>query len=126
MKNKIKLYVGDTVAFLILCAVCVAILVFGNNIKNKESTMVQIKQDGKVVVEVDLKNNGEFKITDGFEVSVKDGKAFVSKTDCPDKYCTKMKPVTSVNSSQIVCVPNRIVIEKKAQNNGGNADVNVG
>lgn len=41
---------------------------------------------------------------------IKDGAAYVSEADCPDKLCEKMGSI-SKNGENIVCVPHKVVIE---------------
>ena len=75
--------------------------------------ILRIEQDSKVIKEVPLDKDQEFKISYGGHyniVKIKDGKAYVSDADCPDKICTHMSPIHDVGET-IVCLPHRLFLE---------------
>ena len=75
--------------------------------------ILRIEQDSKVIKEVPLDKDQEFKISYGGHyniVKIKDGKAYVSDADCPDKICTYMSPIHDVGET-IVCLPHRLFLE---------------
>lgn len=75
--------------------------------------ILRIEQDSKVIKEVPLDKDQEFKISYGGHyniVKIKDGKAYVSDADCPDKICTHMSPIHDVGET-IVCLPHRLFFE---------------
>ena len=77
-----------------------------------EAAQAQISSGGKVVKTVDLREDQQFTITaeNGGEntVTVHDGKIAVTDATCPDRYC--MKRGFCGNGTDIVCLPNRLVI----------------
>ena len=44
------------------------------------------------------------------ELTIKDGAAYMTDADCPDKYCIQMGKATHTGDS-IVCLPHKLVIE---------------
>ena len=77
-----------------------------------EAAQAQISSGGKVVKTVNLHENQQFTITSetgGINViTVEDGKIAVTEASCPDHYC--MKRGFCGNGTDIVCLPNRLVI----------------
>lgn len=41
---------------------------------------------------------------------IKDGEAYVSQANCPDKICAEHKPISNANES-IICLPHRVSVE---------------
>ena len=76
------------------------------------STQAEISSQGQVIKTVDLRINQEFTVDNGSGgynvVTVKDGKIGVSEATCPDHYCMKRGYCNS--GTEIVCLPNRLVI----------------
>ena len=77
-----------------------------------EAARAQISSGGKVVKTVNLREDQQFTVTaeNGGEntVTVRDGKIAVTAATCPDRYC--MKRGFCGNGTDIVCLPNRLVI----------------
>ncbi len=75
---------------------------------------VNVIRDGEITAVYSLENDlivtlrGE----NGWvnELVIKDGCAYVSKANCPDKICAGHRPV-SKNGETIVCLPHKLVIE---------------
>ena len=68
--------------------------------------------ENKLVLELDLRDNGEYRIENGENwniLTVKDGKISVSSASCPTQDCVKCGERNS--GAPIVCLPNRMVIE---------------
>ena len=76
------------------------------------ATYAQITSDGKHIQTVDLTQNGSFSIESpngGYNIlTVTDGKIAVTEASCPDHYCMKRGFLNS--GTDIVCLPNRLVI----------------
>ena len=78
----------------------------------EDASRAEITSDGKLIRIVDLHIDQEFTVeTDkGYNVvTVKDGKIAVTEASCPDHYC--MDRGFCSKGAQIVCLPNRLVIE---------------
>ena len=77
-----------------------------------DAARAQISSGGKVVKTVNLRENQQFTITaeNGGEniITVRDGKIAVTDATCPDHYCVKRGFCAS--GTDIVCLPNRLVI----------------
>ena len=78
----------------------------------KAATHAQILSDGKVLKTVDLGIDQEFTVPSadgGYNiVTVHQGAIAVTDATCPDHYC--MKRGFCVSGTDIVCLPNRLVI----------------
>ena len=94
----------------VLLAVCLglSLLVMGG----EEASRAQITSGGKLVRIVDLAVDQTFTVhtEEGYNVvTVRDGKIAVTEASCPDHYCMARGFCSS--GTQIVCLPNRLVIE---------------
>ena len=72
----------------------------------------QITSHGEIVATVDLSKDQEFTINAGDDynvITVENGKIAVTEASCPDHYC--MKRGYCNNGTEIVCLPNRLVIK---------------
>ena len=108
---KTKFWIAALALALILC-IGLSILTLGG----EETTQAQITSGGKVIRIVDLHIDQEFTVetSDGYNVvTVKDGKIAVTEASCPDHYCMARGFCNS--GTQIVCLPNRLVIEFLAE-----------
>ena len=80
---------------------------------NQEAAFAQIISDGELLKTVSLHVDQQFTVTGpkGGEnvITVKDGKIAVTEATCPDHYC--MQGGFCSGGMQIVCLPNRLVIE---------------
>ena len=104
---KTKYWIAILALALILCG-GLSLLTLGG----EEASRAQISSNGKVVRTVDLHIDQEFTIetVDGYNVvTVKGGKIAVTEASCPDHYC--MARGFCSGGTQIVCLPNRLVIE---------------
>ncbi len=78
----------------------------------EDAARAKIVSDGELVTTVDLAIDQEFTVETegGYNViTVKDGKIAVTDASCPDHYC--MNRGFCSKGAQIVCLPNRLVIE---------------
>ena len=75
--------------------------------------VLRIEQDSKIIKEVSLDTDQEFRINYGGHyniVRIAGGKAEVSDADCADLICTHMAPISNVGET-IVCLPHRLFLE---------------
>ena len=85
-------------------------------IPGRPASAVKIVSEGKVLYALPLSEDTQLEIvsTRGTNVvTVKDGKVAVTAADCPDQYCAARGWCSS--GSQIVCLPNRLVLEFTGQ-----------
>ena len=93
-----------------LLLICLGLSLF--TLSGQDASRAQITSDGRVLRTVDLGLDQQFTVeTDsGYNVvTVKDGKIAVTEANCPDHYC--MARGFCSGGAQIVCLPNRLVIE---------------
>ena len=94
-------------ALLLLC-LGLSLLTLGG----KTASRAEIISNGEVVRIVDLTVDQSFTVetANGYNVvTVKDGRIAVTEASCPDHYCMARGFCNS--GTQIVCLPNRLVIE---------------
>ncbi len=95
---------------LLLTAAGVLIL----NLTKNTGDIVSVKIDGAEKMRYFLSEDTDTVIrTDDGQMNhliIKNGEAYISDADCPDKICVKHRPVKNVNES-IVCLPHKVVIE---------------
>ena len=104
---KTKYWIALLGAILLTC-IGISFLTLGG----EEASRAQITSDGKLIRVVDLAIDQEFTVeTEGGYnvVTVKDRKIAVTEASCPDHYCMARGFCNS--GAQIVCLPNRLVIE---------------
>ena len=78
----------------------------------KEGAFVTLSIDGNEQYRFALSENVEQVITVGDQINVlviRDGKAYVSRANCPDGICAAHRPVSVVGET-IVCLPHKLVI----------------
>ena len=96
---------------LIFCVVLVALSVFlVAFLRSEDGVFVSVRiGDGESVM-YSLSEDGEYKLLGGKNILViKDGKAYMSHADCPDKTCVRTGGI-SKTGEQIICLPNRVYI----------------
>ena len=104
---KTKYWIALLAVILLICA-GISFLTLGG----ETASRAQIVSNGKVIRTVDLAIDQEFTVEteNGYNiVTVKDGKIAVTEASCPDHYCMARGFCNS--GAQIVCLPNRLVIE---------------
>ena len=105
---KTKYWIALLSVALFLCFV-VSYLTLGTG---ADAARAKITSEGKILRTVDLSIDQQFTVeTDsGYNVvTVKDGKIAVTEASCPDHYC--MARGFCSKGAQIVCLPNRLIIE---------------
>ena len=93
--------------FAVIAAVCIwlSIPLF----TQEQARFARITSGGAEVRTVDLQIDQEFTVGGKNTVTVQDGAIAVTWADCPDHYCMKRGYCTG--GTDIVCLPNRLVIE---------------
>lgn len=111
-KNHMKLTFckGDFLAVAIVAVITILVsVIFWTNIGAEEGSVVKVYQDGELIQEISLNTDKEFVIEGEYEnvVTVKDGKAAITKSDCPGTDCVHSGWIHEAGRS-IVCLPNRV------------------
>ena len=92
---------------LVAGAVALSLHFFG-----ERGDCVRVEVDGKAYTVLALTQDTslEIKTERGTNfLVIKDGRAYVSEADCPDKICVRHSPI-SEKGETIICVPHRVVI----------------
>ena len=117
---------GDIILILILIVLSVGgMTVFFSN--KTKGTMATIHVNGEFLMELPLNTNTSVTIkTDETNVTseenfnvitIEDGKAFVTQSDCPDKVCVEHKKISYINET-ISCLPHKLVVELTGNSEG--------
>ncbi len=96
--------------FALLAVVCLVLSFI--LLSASASNFARVYTENKLILELDLRENGEYRIENGENwniLTVKDGKISVSSASCPTQDCVKCGERNS--GAPIVCLPNRMVIE---------------
>ena len=93
--------------FAVAAAAC--ILLSLPLLSREQAQFARITSKGETVKTVDLAIDQEFTVDGKNTVTVEGGKIAVTWADCPDHYC--MKRGFCAGGTDIVCLPNRLVIE---------------
>ena len=108
-KRSRKLDIIVIVSLLVVSLIAVLAL----SLTKKEGESVVVEIDGEYVGTYSLFEDGEYSLNGGTNVLViKEGKAYMSEANCPDKTCVKRGGVKYAGES-IVCLPNRISVTVK-------------
>ena len=102
-KLEILIWAGIFVIFAIL---------FILNSTAKKGMAVQVRVDGDVFATYSLGKDGKYPIIKNGKniLIISDGKAYINEADCPDKLCVKQGKISRVGRN-LICLPNKVVIE---------------
>ena len=107
---KTKTWIVLFAAVLLVCCGLSAWLLLPSD--GEGAALAEVTSLGEVVATVELAIDQEFTVTNGDAynvITVQDGKIAVTEASCPDHYC--MKRGYCNNGTEIVCLPNRLVIQ---------------
>ena len=109
MRDFITKYRMDIIVIASFLVLAVAVLVVINLTKN-EGAYAEAVIDGDVVGKYPLAVDGVYSLNGGTNtLTVKDGVAYMSFSDCPDHTCEIAGKVKHVGQT-IVCLPNHLTI----------------
>lgn len=94
---------ADIVLTAALLIICGALLI----VPKKGGAAVEVKVDGEVKAVLPLNTDGEYAFG-AVKVTVKDGEAWISDSDCADKTCVRTGHLSSAGDTA-VCLPNKTV-----------------
>ncbi len=111
-KNHMKLEFckSDFLAIGIVAVIAVLVsVIFWMNVASHEGGIVSVYQEGILIRELSLDSDTEFVVEGEYEnvVTIKDGKAAITKSDCPGTDCVHSGWIHEAGRS-IVCLPNRV------------------
>ena len=90
-------------------------------LRPKQSGLVGIYRDGKLIETVDLQTDRVIVLdgaAGGCTARVQDGKIYMETASCPDQVCVKHGALRE-GGTPIVCLPNRITIDWLETADGG-------
>ena len=103
---------ADLLLFFAVLAVGAALLLV-YRMSLGEGRRVRVSVDGEVVLELSLDDDHEEEISTAYGKNmliIKNGEAYISEADCPDKICVKHKAVSKAGET-IICLPHKLVVE---------------
>jgi hypothetical protein len=116
-KHRIDIIVIASILLLSLIALLIA------SLAKTEGNAVRVEIDGKVVAEYPLGVDGEYVLGDGTNVlTVKNGEAYMTYSECPDHTCEDTKPVKYVGNT-IICLPNKITVTVTGEKTSDSPDL---
>ncbi len=98
----------DIVICIIVGLICIACLV-SSFIFSDIGKTVTVTVDNKVVYKASLYTNNEIQLKHG-TVIIKNGYVYMDKADCDNQICVNTGKINK-SGQQIVCLPNKILIE---------------
>ena len=99
---------GDIILFICIITASIA-LIAGFFMFSKSGETVLIKQGNDIYGKYPLDKDTEI-VLEHNTIAIKDGTAYVSNADCPDKICYKHVPINR-RGETIICLPNKVVVE---------------
>ena len=100
-------------AILILVLLSYGIMTFWQRSNTKADAYVEVKIDGQVYATYPLDEDMEETIVTGDgeynTLVIKDGKADITETTCPDKICAKHRSI-HFSGESIVCLPHKLTV----------------
>ena len=109
MRDFITKYRIDIIVVASLLVLAITVLLVINLTKTKGS-YAEVVVDGEVVGKYPLDEDGIYSLNGGTNtLTIKDGVAYMSYSDCPDHTCENTGKVKHVGQT-IVCLPNHLTI----------------
>ena len=119
-----KLYLNDLILNILIILLCISVPICLSVFSKEREKAVLVPYDGNAERVINLSEDFTYQ-THGVEVTVENGKAFVSNTNCPDRLCMKMRDAENVGDS-IICVPNKVSVRIVGNGEKKGADVIAG
>ncbi len=103
---------------ILICALLTvfSLIYFIFTLFTKDGSYAEIRYDGKLIGAYSLSEDRKIEIENSNTLIIENGKIFMEKASCPDKHCINMGKV-SMEGEQIVCLPNRVTVKIKGENN---------
>ena len=111
-EKKLTFCKGDMIAIALVAVIAILVgVLFWTSVGSEEAGMVCVYQDGELIRELSLSNTTEFEVEGDYTnvITVKDGKAAITESDCPGTDCVHSGWIHEAGRS-IVCLPNRVEI----------------
>lgn len=119
-----KLYLNDIILNILIILLCISVPICLSVFSKDDEKTAVVSYDGNEERRINLSEDFTYQ-THGVEVTVENGRAYVSNSSCPDGLCMKMKPAENVGDS-IICVPNKVSVRIAGNGVEKGADVVAG
>ena len=119
-----KIHRNDIILNILVIALCISMPIYLSTLSEDKEKTVVVSFDGNEERRINLSDDFTYH-THGVEITVENGRAYVSNTSCPDRLCMKMKDAKDVGDS-IICVPNKVSVRIAGIKDAGEADVVAG
>ena len=107
---KLEFCKNDFLAIGIVAAMAILVsVIFWTSVGAEEGSMLSVYQEGALTKELSLDSDVEFVIEGDYKnvITIKDGKAAITESDCPGTDCVHSGWIHEAGRS-IVCLPNRV------------------
>lgn len=107
---KLEFCKNDFLAIGIVAAIAILVsVIFWTSVGAEEGSMLSVYQEGALTKELSLDSDVEFVIEGDYKnvITIKDGKAAITESDCPGTDCVHSGWIHEAGRS-IVCLPNRV------------------
>ena len=107
---KLEFCKNDFLAIGIVAAIAILVsVIFWTSVGAEEGSMLSVYQEGALIKEFSLDSDVEFVIEGDYKnvITIKDGKAAITESDCPGTDCVHSGWIHEAGRS-IVCLPNRV------------------
>lgn len=107
---KLEFCKNDFLAIGIVAAIAILVsVIFWTSVGAEEGSMLSVYQEGALTKELSLDSDAEFVIEGDYKnvITIKDGKAAITESDCPGTDCVHSGWIHEAGRS-IVCLPNRV------------------
>jgi len=107
---KLEFCKNDFLAIGIVAAIAILVsVIFWTSVGAEEGSMLSVYQEGALIKELSLDSDVEFVIEGDYKnvITIKDGKAAITESDCPGTDCVHSGWIHEAGRS-IVCLPNRV------------------
>lgn len=101
----------DFILFFVLLCLGILILFISVFLKT-EGNYVVIQQNGVIIEELSLKENGTYVVEDGTyynKLVIRDGAVYVEDANCRDLICVRHGSISKVNET-ITCLPHKLIV----------------
>lgn len=117
--SKYKKEIIMTVSFLLIAIISLLII----TATRSKGSYAEVYVSDTLIGEYDLDEDMEYSLLDGdVTLVIKDGRAYVKHSDCPDKVCVKTGEVYRTGE-RIVCLPNKLTVIIRGERTGGEPDL---
>ncbi|MDK0863853.1 NusG domain II-containing protein [Clostridium perfringens] len=108
------------IVLILLSLMPIRLLISSNNIGDLKRVIVSVNGDEYESLELKKNVNEIIKIEEGLrvnEICIKEREVYMNHSNCTDKVCMRQGKISKVGES-IVCLPNRVFIEIKGDEEG--------